>query len=110
MTKLQESFVKRIGWALTAALTLSLPGLAWAQNAIRAIQSSQQAGVDVVRIEFSCTATKDPLVEQQAAGRMRMDRRQPHDRTVAGHEIAVELSCCQLLGCDLAGECEPSDR
>lgn len=52
MTKLQESFVKRIGWALTAALTLTLPGLAWAQNAIRAIQSSQQAGVDVVRIEF----------------------------------------------------------
>lgn len=52
MTKLQESFVKRIGWALTAALTLTLPGWAWAQNAIRSIQSGQQAGVDVVRIEF----------------------------------------------------------
>lgn len=52
MTKLQESFVKRIGWALTAALTLTLPGLAWAQNAIRSIQSSQQSGVEVVRIEF----------------------------------------------------------
>ena len=60
MTKLQESFVKRIGWALTAALTLSLPGLAWAQNAIRAIQSSQQAGVDVVRIEFEQALTSVP--------------------------------------------------
>jgi len=60
MTKLQESFVKRIGWALTVALTLTLPGLAWAQNAIRSIQSSQQSGVEVVRIEFDQALTAIP--------------------------------------------------
>jgi type IV pilus assembly protein PilQ len=37
----------------TAALAVSWPGLAWAQNTIQAITSSQQAGTEVVRIELS---------------------------------------------------------
>jgi type IV pilus assembly protein PilQ len=37
----------------TAALAVAWPGLAWAQNAIRAITSSQQAGTEVVRIELA---------------------------------------------------------
>ena len=37
----------------TAALAVSWPGLAWAQNAIQSITSSQQAGTEVVRIEMS---------------------------------------------------------
>jgi type IV pilus assembly protein PilQ len=37
----------------TAALAVSWPGLAWAQNAIQSITSSQQAGTEVVRIELS---------------------------------------------------------
>jgi type IV pilus assembly protein PilQ len=53
MSNKQESFVKRCGWALATALTLSsLPGWAWAQNAIRSIQTAQQAGVEVLRVEF----------------------------------------------------------
>jgi type IV pilus assembly protein PilQ len=37
----------------TAAVAVAWPGLAWAQNAIQAITSSQQAGTEVVRIELS---------------------------------------------------------
>ncbi|MFM7506984.1 MAG: type IV pilus secretin PilQ, partial [Rubrivivax sp.] len=37
----------------TAAVAVAWPGLAWAQNAIRAITSSQQAGTEVVRIELA---------------------------------------------------------
>ena len=37
----------------TAALAIAWPGMAWAQNAIRAITSSQQAGTEVVRIELA---------------------------------------------------------
>jgi type IV pilus assembly protein PilQ len=37
----------------TAALAVSWPGLAWAQNAIQSITSTQQAGTEVVRIELS---------------------------------------------------------
>ena len=37
----------------TAALAVAWPGLAWAQNAIRSITSSQQAGTEVVRIELA---------------------------------------------------------
>ncbi|MCA3239744.1 MAG: type IV pilus secretin PilQ [Rubrivivax sp.] len=37
----------------SAALAVSWPGLAWAQNAIQSITSSQQAGTEVVRIEMS---------------------------------------------------------
>ena len=37
----------------TAALAVAGPGLAWAQNAIRSITSSQQAGTEVVRVELS---------------------------------------------------------
>jgi len=37
----------------TAALAVAWPGMAWAQNAIRAITSSQQAGTEVVRIELA---------------------------------------------------------
>lgn len=39
--------------ALTVASALGLPALAWAQNAIQSVTSSQQAGTDVVRIELS---------------------------------------------------------
>jgi type IV pilus assembly protein PilQ len=37
----------------TAALAVAWPGLAWAQNAIQSITSSQQAGTEVVRIELA---------------------------------------------------------
>ena len=37
----------------TAAMAVAWPGLAWAQNAIQSITSSQQAGTEVVRIELS---------------------------------------------------------
>jgi type IV pilus assembly protein PilQ len=37
----------------TAAVAVAWPGLAWAQNAIQTITSSQQAGTEVVRIELS---------------------------------------------------------
>ena len=37
----------------TAAVAVAWPGLAWAQNSIRAITSSQQAGTEVVRIELT---------------------------------------------------------
>nr|WP_246480256.1 type IV pilus secretin PilQ [Inhella gelatinilytica] len=37
---------------------LTLPGLAWAQNAIRSIQANQQAGSEILRIEFD-----KPLIE-----------------------------------------------
>ncbi|MFN9747018.1 MAG: type IV pilus secretin PilQ [Betaproteobacteria bacterium] len=37
----------------TAAVAVAWPGLAWAQNTIRAITSSQQAGTEVVRIELA---------------------------------------------------------
>ncbi len=37
----------------TAAVAVAWPGLAWAQNAIQSITSSQQAGTEVVRIELA---------------------------------------------------------
>jgi type IV pilus assembly protein PilQ len=37
----------------TAAVAVAWPGLAWAQNAIQSITSSQQAGTEVVRIEMA---------------------------------------------------------
>jgi type IV pilus assembly protein PilQ len=37
----------------TAALAAAWPGLAWAQNAIQSITSSQQAGTEVVRIQLA---------------------------------------------------------
>lgn len=48
----QENLVKRCASALAVALSFYLPAVAWAQNAIKSIQASQQAGVEVVRIEF----------------------------------------------------------
>eukprot|EP01031_Cornospumella_fuschlensis_P048722 gene48722-59655_t len=41
------------GWMLGIALALLASPAAWAQTQIRAINSSQQAGVDIVRIELS---------------------------------------------------------
>ena len=50
---LQESKPMGRGWLLGLALSwLAMPA-AWAQTQIRAINTSQQAGVDVVRIELS---------------------------------------------------------
>ncbi len=37
----------------TAVVAVAWPGLAWAQNAIQSITSSQQAGTEVVRIEMA---------------------------------------------------------
>ncbi|PZP35728.1 MAG: type IV pilus secretin PilQ [Roseateles depolymerans] len=41
------------GWLLGCALALLAVPAAWAQTTVRAINASQQAGVDVVRIELS---------------------------------------------------------
>lgn len=60
MNMKQENLVKRCGSALLLALSLGMPGLAWAQNAIRAIQASQQAGVDVLRVELDQSLTEAP--------------------------------------------------
>ena len=38
---------------VVAAASLAVPSLAWAQNAIQSITTSQQAGTEVVRIELS---------------------------------------------------------
>jgi type IV pilus assembly protein PilQ len=54
----QENFVKRSAWVVVAALGCLLPAWSWAQNMIRGIQTAQQAGVEVLRIEFS-----EPLKE-----------------------------------------------
>ncbi|WP_419964766.1 type IV pilus secretin PilQ [Pelomonas caseinilytica] len=50
---LQESKPMGRGWLLGMALAWLAAPAAWAQTQIRAINSSQQAGVDVVRIELS---------------------------------------------------------
>jgi type IV pilus assembly protein PilQ len=44
----------------TAALAAAWPAVAWAQNAIQSITSSQQAGTEVVRIELSQPLTAVP--------------------------------------------------
>ena len=49
----QESKSMGRGWLLGFALALLATPAAWAQTQIRAINASQQAGVDVVRIELS---------------------------------------------------------
>ncbi|MBV8037337.1 type IV pilus secretin PilQ [Roseateles sp.] len=49
----QESKSMGRGWLLGFALALLASPAAWAQTQIRAINASQQAGVDVVRIELS---------------------------------------------------------
>ncbi|HEY1128533.1 MAG TPA: type IV pilus secretin PilQ [Roseateles sp.] len=49
----QESKSMGRGWLLGFALALLASPAAWAQTQIRAINSSQQAGVEVVRIELS---------------------------------------------------------
>lgn len=50
---MQESKSMGRGWLLGFALALLASPAAWAQTQIRAINASQQAGVDVVRIELS---------------------------------------------------------
>jgi type IV pilus assembly protein PilQ len=57
-TMMQEIFVKPFLGTLLAILALSSPVGAQAQNAIRSIQTSQQAGVEVLRIEMA-----EPLKE-----------------------------------------------
>lgn len=52
-TTLQESTSMGRSWLLGFALALLAAPAAWAQTQIRAINTSQQAGVDVVRIELS---------------------------------------------------------
>lgn len=49
----QENKSMGRGWLLGFALTLLATPAAWAQTQIRAINTSQQAGVEVVRIELS---------------------------------------------------------
>lgn len=58
MKTMQENFVKQRAWAVIAVLGCLLPGLGWAQNMIRGIQTAQQAGVEVLRVELS-----EPLKE-----------------------------------------------
>ncbi|MGM9483683.1 type IV pilus secretin PilQ [Roseateles sp. NT4] len=50
---MQESKSMCRGWLLGVAFTLLAVPAAWAQTQIRAINTSQQAGVDVVRLELS---------------------------------------------------------
>lgn len=55
MKSIQETRIMTM-WrarALALAVFLSAPALAWAQNAIQSINTSTQAGAEVVRIEFS---------------------------------------------------------
>ncbi len=53
MKTLQENKSMGRGWLLGFALTLLAVPAAWAQTQIRTINTSQQAGVEVVRIELS---------------------------------------------------------
>ncbi len=53
MKTLQENKSMGRGWLLGFALTLLAVPAAWAQTQIRAINTSQQAGVEIVRIELS---------------------------------------------------------
>lgn len=57
---LQESTPMSRGWLLGIALALSGAQAAWAEPQIRAINSVQQAGVEVVRIELSEPLTSVP--------------------------------------------------
>ena len=57
---MQESKSMGRGWLLGFALALLASPAAWAQTQIRAINASQQAGVDVVRIELSEALTALP--------------------------------------------------
>ena len=66
----------RTALATLAAASLSLvaPSLAWAQNAIQSITSSQQAGTEVVRIELSEPLTAVPNgFSVQAPARIAID-------------------------------------
>ncbi len=53
MKTLQENKSMGRGWLLGIALTVLAVPAAWAQTQIRAINTSQQAGVEIVRIELS---------------------------------------------------------
>ncbi|WP_374437381.1 type IV pilus secretin PilQ [Inhella sp.] len=52
MNTKQENLVKRSGAILTVVLTFCFPGLGWAQNLMKSIQATQQAGAEVVRVDF----------------------------------------------------------
>ena len=53
MKTLQENKSMGRSWLLGIAIALLGAPVAWAQTQIRSINTSQQAGVDVVRIELS---------------------------------------------------------
>jgi type IV pilus assembly protein PilQ len=53
MKTLQENKAMGRSWMLGVAVALLSAPAAWAQTQIRAINTSQQAGVEVVRIELS---------------------------------------------------------
>lgn len=56
----QENLVKRFGFGLLLALSMAMPSWAWAQNAIRAIQANQQAGVEILRVELEKSLSEVP--------------------------------------------------
>lgn len=58
MKMTQEKLVKQSAWALVLALGCLMPSWAWAQTMIQGIQTAQQAGVEVLRVELS-----EPLKE-----------------------------------------------
>jgi type IV pilus assembly protein PilQ len=60
MKTLQENKSMGRGWLLGVTFALLSVPAAWAQTQIRAINTSQQAGVDVVRIELSEPLTAIP--------------------------------------------------
>jgi type IV pilus assembly protein PilQ len=60
MKTLQENKSMGRGWLLGVTFALLSAPAAWAQTQIRAINTSQQAGVDVVRIELSEPLTAIP--------------------------------------------------
>jgi hypothetical protein len=62
----QENAVKQRAWALLLALGCLLPGWSWAQNMIRGIQTAQQAGVEVLRVEPFVGAAAQSLVREVA--------------------------------------------
>jgi len=58
MKMTQEKLVKQSALALIVALSCLMPSWAWAQTMIQGIQTAQQAGVEVLRIELN-----EPLKE-----------------------------------------------
>jgi type IV pilus assembly protein PilQ len=96
------------GWLLGFALALLASPAAWAQTQIRAINASQQAGVDVVRIELSePLAAADglhhpgaaahrgrPAGRRQRPGRNQVDINQGNLRSASvARRVSARASC-----------------